>query len=39
MYKKEPLPQEKHINAFQNVGERIVLIDSDYKLAIRNLLA
>ena len=30
---------ERCINDFQNAGERIVLIDSDYKLAIRNLLA
>lgn len=30
---------ERCINGFQNAGERIVLIDSDYKLAIRNLLA
>ena len=30
---------ERCINDFQNVGERIVLIDFDYKLAIRNLLA
>ena len=28
---------ERYINGFQNAGERIVMIDSDYELAIRNL--
>ena len=29
---------ERYINGFQNAGERIVMIDSNYALAIRNAL-